>query len=81
MSNETNNITKKKLLYSWRVRNMLKSIKWLLQDDECGRKDIEKTIDEYLDYVENLSDCSLIHLQACENDAHDIVKERLKNDE
>lgn len=79
--NEANNVTKKKLLYVWRVKNMLKSIKELLYDDECERKDIEKVIDGYLDFVENSSDCSFFHLRACEHDVCVTNKEVSDNDE
>ena len=51
---------KKSLIYSWRVKAMLNYLKSMTLNDECGKKDINKVIDNYLRFVDEKIDAQVI---------------------
>lgn len=60
-------VTTKKLLYSWRVKAMLNYLKSMTRDDQCDKKDIEKVIDNYIDFVNETDDAKVLICKAGES--------------
>lgn len=58
----------KKLMYSWRVSAILNYIKHMLSRDDCDREDVKTVVDNYIRFVEEMSDASIVVCKSSEGE-------------